>query len=579
MMIRALAVLTKFRELISEREARAFMRVQALITVSAAFETVMVFTVGGLLARFLGGAEESKVVILQDLIVEAIFGSPSLQNVVYLAAIVTVLSSVLSLRVAYINAFFAVSVGANLSSRLFNSYLETGVVDGSNVESAPLIKNIIQESHRFCMAIMQPLMVLNLNIITFLMVTLGLLYFDPTATLFTFGFFVSIYLMVFLAINSKLKNFGRRVSELYAERMELMIDVTQGFKDIKNLKVSRRFTNKFEESSRQLTHNLGSVQFLAQVPKIVIEGTVIMVLVSVIAFSNYTAGDPAIFTTMAIFGVAAIRLLPVAQKLFHSASQLVANVSALHELASCYQDLKLKRNNMDYPELSVQGLPQMPKTIRLEQIVLLYPNSDVGVGPFSFELPLNKDSLIVGPSGVGKSTLGLFLSGYFENNSGKIFLDEHEVSYSEFSDWLNSINYISQDNYLFRGNLIDNLTCFDPSTDSLKLRTAADAAELTHIINDLPDSWTAEIGEDGDRLSGGQRQRLILARALYHGGAVLLCDEITSALDKATAKSVLNKLSKSFRGTVFIHITHDPSLFDSDINIISIGRNLSLTPK
>ena len=571
MMIQLLAELKKFRELISEKEARAFIRVQAFITTSAIFEAAMVFTVGGLLARFLGGSEESRIVTVQNQFVEIVFGSPSLQNAIYFTLMITILSSLLSLRVAYINAFFAVSVGSSLSARLFETYLESRMIEGSALQSPPLIKNIIQESYRFCMAFMQPLMVLNLNFITFCTVALGLIFFDPFASFVTFGFFVAVYLMVFLTINTKLKIFGKRVSELYAERMELMIDVTQGFKDIKNLKASSRFINKFRESSNQLTSNLGSVQFLSQVPKIIIELAIIVIVVGVIAYVNYTGGDSLLFSSMAIFGVAAIRLLPVAQKLFHSISQLTANVSALDELALCNRTLNSIQVSTDFSDLKGGKVAQTPKMIRLEQVILTYPNSDARVGPFNFTLPLNKDSLIVGPSGVGKSTLGLFLTGCLENNSGKIYADDQEVSYSEFSVCLDSINYISQDSYLFRGNLTDNLTCFDTSINSSKVRTVAEAAELTKVINGLPRRWTAEIGENGSELSGGQRQRLILARALYHGGKVLLCDEITSALDRSTAKLVLKNLKDSFGSSVFIYITHDPSIFDPDINIIRIG--------
>jgi ABC-type multidrug transport system fused ATPase/permease subunit len=168
---------------------------------------------------------------------------------------------------------------------------------------------------------------------------------------------------------------------------------------------------------------------------------------------------------------------------------------------------------------------------------------------------------VTGKSGSGKSAFFLSLMGMLPLKGGTILIDRTGLSIKNRRSWLANISYISQSPFFLDESVADNIAFGVPSEaqDRARIVEAAKAAGAhDFIIRDLKSGYDESVGESGLRLSGGQRQRVAIARALYANRQVLLLDEMTSALDAASEKTVLNTLEQLRGKHTIIIVTHRP---------------------
>lgn len=162
---------------------------------------------------------------------------------------------------------------------------------------------------------------------------------------------------------------------------------------------------------------------------------------------------------------------------------------------------------------------------------------------------------IAGASGSGKSTLLHLAAGFLQPTGGEVLIDG-KVPADE-----GAVAWVGQRPWLFYGTLADNIRLADPGATDAQVRAAAEAADLGPLLDSLPDGLNTLLGERGYGLSGGQARRLALARALLSGAPVLLLDEPTEGLDRASAERVLAALSRLADGRrTIIVATHDPAV-------------------
>lgn len=181
---------------------------------------------------------------------------------------------------------------------------------------------------------------------------------------------------------------------------------------------------------------------------------------------------------------------------------------------------------------------------------------------------------LVGESGAGKSTILNLVIGFNQVNSGEVLIDGHNMKDIDLRSYRKYLAVVPQTSILFSGTIRDNITYGVDNVDEATLDEIVKAANLTDLINSLPDGLDTMVGEHGGRLSGGQRQRISIARALIRNPKVIVLDEATSALDSISEKLIqeaLNNLTKD--RTTFIVAHRLSTIKDADkIAVIADGH-------
>ena len=181
---------------------------------------------------------------------------------------------------------------------------------------------------------------------------------------------------------------------------------------------------------------------------------------------------------------------------------------------------------------------------------------------------------LVGESGAGKSTILNLVIGLNQVNSGEVLIDGHNMKDIDLRSYRKHLAVVPQTSILFSGTIRDNITYGVDNVDEATLDEIVKAANLTDLINSLPDGLDTMVGEHGGKLSGGQRQRISIARALIRNPKVIVLDEATSALDSISEKLIqeaLNNLTKD--RTTFIVAHRLSTIKDADkIAVIADGH-------
>ena len=181
---------------------------------------------------------------------------------------------------------------------------------------------------------------------------------------------------------------------------------------------------------------------------------------------------------------------------------------------------------------------------------------------------------LVGESGAGKSTILNLVIGFNQVNSGEVLIDGHNMKDIDLRSYRKYLAVVPQTSILFSGTIRDNITYGVDNVDEATLDEIVKAANLTDLINSLPDGRDTMVGEHGGKLSGGQRQRISIARALIRNPKVIVLDEATSALDSISEKLIqeaLNNLTKD--RTTFIVAHRLSTIKDADkIAVIADGH-------
>ena len=174
----------------------------------------------------------------------------------------------------------------------------------------------------------------------------------------------------------------------------------------------------------------------------------------------------------------------------------------------------------------------------------------------NFEVKKGEFIAFVGESGAGKSTIASLLARLYTPDSGRILAAGRPVSEYDIDEWRSRVAYVRQDPFIFNTTLEGNLRIANPDATRRELERVCEIAQVTEFVDDLPNGYDSELGDDGVRLSGGQRQRVALARALLEDADILILDEATSDLDtniEARVQAGIESMDRDFMTLAIAH--------------------------
>jgi ATP-binding cassette, subfamily C, bacterial CydC len=229
--------------------------------------------------------------------------------------------------------------------------------------------------------------------------------------------------------------------------------------------------------------------------------------------------------------------------------QNITSADRLIELIEVEKSIKSRRMlspKKDELDLSFQNI-----SFRYE------PNEPWALKDLSFEIPQNSKVAIVGPSGVGKTSIVNLLLRFWNYEEGNIFLGGQSLQDYNLEELRNLFGVVTQQTYLFNATIKENLLLANPQGTDEDLILAAQQAKLHEFILSLPNGYDSYIGEGGFKLSGGQRQRLAIARVLLRNAPILILDEAATGLDAQTEQEVMKEVYHLMEGRTTIVITHN----------------------
>ena len=174
----------------------------------------------------------------------------------------------------------------------------------------------------------------------------------------------------------------------------------------------------------------------------------------------------------------------------------------------------------------------------------------------SVKLSSGKTYALVGASGAGKTTFSNLIPRFYEVNEGAVLIDDIDIRKMRMKDLRMNISVVTQDPSLFNDTVYNNILIGNPNATREDVINAAKKAYAHDFIQELPQAYDTQLGEDGARVSGGQKQRIAIARAFLKDSPILILDEATSALDSISERTIQQALEKLFQGKTVIIIAH-----------------------
>lgn len=355
--------------------------------------------------------------------------------------------------------------------------------------------------------------------------------------------------------------YGEIKNEGLREFTDAVNDSLNGFKEIKILKIGKFFKAKVISGAKKAASAEEKLYLYSIVPRYFIEFLLVIIVTSSLIYSVFVSGSvTATISSLSIFLVAAVRLLPSLNAIFSSFNTINVEMDAVINLFDEIKEIKkLPQNNNEsiFSEIDKNEFEDFSK-INLTNLSFSYGSNKI---ISNLDLEINKGDFIglLGKSGEGKTTLVDLILGIHHPSNGNIYVDGNDIK-NNLEDWQKNLAYLPQEAFLINGTIEENIAIGEVIDDQKRnlINESITKAGLGEVVNKMDLKTKTGIGDRGLMLSGGQRQRIALARAFYKNKKFFIFDESTSALDASSADRILNEINRlSEEGATIILISHN----------------------
>lgn len=392
-------------------------------------------------------------------------------------------------------------------------------------------------------------------IAVFLIITVFIV--DITMAAFVTAILFIEILIIYKKIKPILSRAGREWTASIANSNKWMLQSFEGIKEIKVNKKEPYFLKKFDDYATESSNSEFVSGLFSNVPRLLIEAITISSMLMIVAGMVLVGQEiGTVLPKLSAFAVAAVKLLPSANRISASLNQLIYNKVCLDNVSAALlledEKVNAKRKRIPCKRLKIT------KNMELKNITYTYPGTDKRIlNKANMNIPVGAMVGIIGASGSGKTTAVDLILGLLEEQEGNILVDGVSVS-GKRNELLENVGYIPQHIFMLDSTIRENVA-FGYGISEINEKRVWEClaeAEMETFVRGLPNGLETEIGEKGIRLSGGQIQRLGIARALYNEPEILIFDEATSALDNDTESAIIKSVNNMYGRKTIIIIAH-----------------------
>lgn len=400
------------------------------------------------------------------------------------------------------------------------------------------------------------------EVFTMVGVLCSLLIIDPALTLFVILFAPAV-LLPLLVLGKKARRASREGRKANVGQSSMLIETLTGIRVLKAFNLEERQIQRFRQFSQKLVHHgMKGAQAKEMVnPLIEFVGAIgIGALVTYLFWTGQSLEDLASIVVGLMLFFVPVKKMAAVHILFEQAS---AGVDRLIDL--------LQEKPTVVEPAHPKPLKNFEREIRFDNVDFTYGHSPVLRG-VNLRIPRGFKIGIAGESGSGKSTLANLLFRFYDVTSGSVKIDGVDVRELSFEDLRRPMALVSQDVFVFRTTVAENIAAGRQNVTRDEIEAAARAANAHEFIMQLPEGYDTVIGERGMTLSGGQRQRLAIARAFVRDAPILVLDEATASLDSQTEVEVQKEIDQLEENRTVICIAHRLSTLANMDHIIVLSQ-------
>ena len=366
--------------------------------------------------------------------------------------------------------------------------------------------------------------------------------------------------------------------EANANKNAHLIETLRTIKTVKTLGTSNYAQWVWEESSGTIANRSMRARILSSSITVVTNLMVQFNTIGLIVFGIYRIGD----LELSLGGLIAIVML--SSRAVAPMGQIAALITSFEQTKTAFNSLdELMQKAIERPEgKSYVRRPGFEGAIQFRDLDFSYPDAPKkSLSGINIKVKAGEHVGIIGKVGSGKTTLMKLIIGLYQGSAGSIAIDDIDINQIDPADLRKNIGYLSQDIELLRGTIRENIAYKDLHVNDEKLIQAASVSGVDLFVNQLPQGFDTQVGEDGGFLSGGQRQAIALGRAVLLNEPILLLDEPTNSFDNTTESIIKKRLHEYTRDRTLLLVTHKAPMLElvERLIVMDEGRIVMDGPK
>ena len=388
-----------------------------------------------------------------------------------------------------------------------------------------------------------------------------IIFYDPLL-FWSLILFTAPFLLVYNKIyKKKLREISERRDAESAYMFKLGLQSMEAFREITIFNKVNYFKPLFKKTVDKYSKSVSETFLMNSFSPKFVETVAVLAIFSIFISGYLLNKDLAVLAQfLIIFAIAAFRLIPSMNKIILTSNYIKTNTYIFQHFDKNMEVEELTRDSNKRSKNENTSALEFKENLVIKDLAFSFENNTANVLT-NLNLTIQKGQTIgiIGTSGAGKTTLLNILLRLFQESSGGIFVDNIKIDKSNLFDWYKLVSYVPQNITLLDGSISENIAFGIPvnEIDNNLLDQVIVQSQLEQFVNLLPEGSQTQIGEKGIKISGGQRQRIGIARALYHGGQILIFDEATSSLDTETEEMLTESINNiSHKELTIIIVAH-----------------------